>query len=129
MDDIKVTQTYIDEVKHEEIKAYNIMVRDEDTAKTQQKHLDICLKYRDEHIADLKNTKASGLSVVHVRECRLLVQHLDSVMEVKQYKVDISLEKKRQSEKVWRKIKENYENLKKELDQHGVEAREREINS
>ncbi len=78
------------------------------------------LTYKEECLNGLKTAKDSGLSVVQIRECQLLVQYLDSVVETRQYKADISQENYENAEAEWQEKQGSLENLKQEL--HKLEA-------
>jgi len=131
MGDIKQTRSLVDKAQREERKASNEMYNCEQQALDQQTQLDTCLNYRDECLNGLKTAKQSGLSVVQVRECQLLVQYLDSVVETRQYKADISQENHEKSKQVWQKKKDHFKSLKKELikmEELNLQKKELEIN-
>jgi len=131
MGDIKQTRSLVDKAQREERKASNEMYNCEQQALDQQTQLDTCLNYRDECLNGLKTAKQSGLSVVQVRECQLLVQYLDSVVETRQYKADISQENHEKSKEVWQKKNDHYTNLKEELkkmEELNLQQKELEIN-
>ncbi len=129
MSDLKETRSLVDKAKREEVKAFNEMVSDEEKAKEQQSQLDTCITYRDECLDGLKSAKSSGLSVVQVRECQLLMQYLDSVVETRQYKADISSESYDKLKSVWKKKNDHFEQLKATLEKQEIEARERRENT
>ena len=129
MSDLKETRILVDKAKREEVKAFNKMVSDEAKAKEQQAQLDTCITYRNECLDSLKTSKSSGLSVVQVRECQLLMQYLDSVVETRQYKADISIESYEELKSVWTEKNEHYEKLKEILEQMEIEDRERRENT
>ena len=129
MSDIKETRSLVDKANREEVKAYNLMFSDEARAKEQQSQLDTCLRYRDECRVGLKTAKTSGLSVVQVRECQLLMEYLDSVVETRQYKADISQENYEKLKKVWSKKSEHYGQLKDALEKQEIEEREKRENT
>ncbi|HHJ36647.1 MAG TPA: hypothetical protein ENJ87_12865 [Gammaproteobacteria bacterium] len=128
MEDIKEMRSLVEKAKREEVKAFNEMTSDEETAREQQMQLDTCITYREECLSGMKNAGQSGLSVVQVRECQLLVKYLDSVVETRQYKADISNDSFEKSEKAWKKKNEHYINLKEQLKQREIEERERREN-
>jgi len=129
MSDLKETRSLVDKAHRDEVKAYNQMVSDEEKAKEQQAQLETCVTYRDECLDGLKTAKSSGLSVVQVRECQLLMQYLDSVVETRQYKADISSENYEKLKAVWTKKSEHYEQLKETLEKQEIEERERRENT
>jgi len=131
MGDIKQTRSLVDKAQREERKASNEMYNCEQQALDQQTQLDTCLNYRDECLNGLKTAKQSGLSVVQVRECQLLVQYLDSVVETRQYKAVISQENHEKSKEVWQKKNDHYTSLKEELkkmEELNLQQKELEIN-
>jgi len=129
MSDLKETRSLVEKAQRHEVKAFNEMVSDEEKAKEQQSQLDTCLTYRDECLNGLKTAKSSGLSVVQVRECQLLMQYLDSVVETRQYKADISSESYEKLKVVWTKKNEHFEQLKETLEKQEIEERERRENT
>ncbi len=129
MSDLKETRSLVEKAHREEVKAFNKMVSDEEKAKEQQSQLDTCITYRDECLDGLKTAKSSGLSVVQVRECQLLMQYLDSVVETRQYKADISSESYEKLKVVWTQKSEHYEQLKVALEKQEIEDRERRENT
>ena len=116
MSDIKEIKVLVEKAQREESKAFNEMTSDEVKAKEQKTQLDKCSTYREECLEGLKSAKTSGLSIVQIRECQVLMQHLDSVMETRQYKADISQESYEKLKKVWAKRSEHYEQLKETLE-------------
>ncbi|VAW52176.1 hypothetical protein MNBD_GAMMA05-689 [hydrothermal vent metagenome] len=129
MSDLKETRSLVDKAHREEVKAFNKMVSDEEKAKEQQSQLETCITYRDECSDGLRTAKSSGLSVVQVRECQLLMQYLDSVVETRQYKADISSESYEKLKAVWTKKNDHYEQLKTTLEKQEIEDRERRENT
>jgi len=129
MSDLKETRSLTAKAHRQEVKAFNEMVSDEEKAKEQQSQLDTCIAYRDECLNGLKTAKSSGLSVVQVRECQLLMQYLDSVVETRQYKADISNETYEKLKGVWTKKNEHYQQLKDALEKQEIEDRERRENT
>ena len=117
MGDIKEIRSLVDKAHREEIKASNEMHSDEHKAMRQKEQLDTCLNYRNECLNGLKTAQTSGLSVAQIRECKLLVEYLDSVVETKQYQADISAENYEESKIVWQKKHEHFINLKESLQQ------------
>ncbi len=57
---------------------------------------------------------------MQIRECQLLIKYLDSVVETRQYKADISQENYEKAEAVWQEKHDSMENLQQEL--HKLEA-------
>jgi len=124
MSDLSDMKTLVEKAHRDEVKAYNEMSSDEARAIEQQSQLDTCLAYRNECLSGLKNAKTSGLSVVQVRECQLLMQYLDSVVETRQYKADISQENYEKTKVVWDKKNEHYQHLKEAFDQQELDIKE-----
>jgi len=129
MPSLKETRSLVEKAHREEVKAFNEMVSDEEKAKEQQSQLDTCITYRDECLDGLKMAKSSGLSVVQMRECQLLMKYLDYVVETRQYKADISNESYEKLKLVWTKKNEHYEQLKETLEKQEIEDRERRENT
>jgi len=123
MSEIKEIKVLLDKAKREESKAFNEMTSDEVKAKEQKSQLDSCLTYREECLDGLKSAKTSGLSIVQIRECQVLMQHLDSVLETRQYKADICQESYEKLKKLWMKKNEHYKQLKETLEQ-AIEKRD-----
>lgn len=115
MEERKKISTLVEKAHREESKASDKMYSDEQKAIIQREQLDTCLDYRDECLHGLKSAKSSGLSVVQVRECQLLVQYLDTVVETRQYQSDICDENHEKSKKIWTKKNEHYIKLKEQL--------------
>ena len=121
MDDINQIRSFVNQAKREERKASNDMYNHEHRANHEQSQLETCLNYRAECLNGLKTAKDSGLSVVQIRECQLLVKYLDSVVETRQYKADISQEDYEKAEVAWQEKQESLENLKQALQKHETE--------
>lgn len=100
-------------VRQEEIRASNEMYSDELKVIQQKDQLDTCLNYREESLNGLKSAKSSGLSIVQIRECQLLVQYLDTVVETWQYKTDICEERYEKSKSLWQSKNTSYLDMKK----------------
>ena len=120
MDEINQLRSRMALAKREERRASNDMYNHEHRANHEQSQLDTCLTYKEECLNGLKTAKDSGLSIVQIRECQLLVQYIDSVVETRQYKADISQENYQKAEAVWQEKQESVENLKQTL--HKLEA-------
>ena len=120
MDDINQIRNRVALAKREERRASNDLHNHKHRADHEQSQLETCLTYKEECLNGLKTAKDSGLSVVQIRECQLLVQYLDSVVETRQYKADISQENYEKSESEWQEKQDSLENLKQEL--HKLEA-------
>jgi flagellar biosynthesis chaperone FliJ len=123
MSDIKEIKTLVDKAKRDESKAFNEMTSDEVKAGEQKSQLEACQTYREECLEGLKSAKTSGLSIVQIRECQVLMQHLDSVLETRQYKADISQESYEKLKKVWVKKNDHYEQLRETLEK-AIEERQ-----
>ena len=116
MDDINQIRSLVNQTKREERKASNDMYNYEHRAKHEQSQLDTCLSYRAECLNGLKTAKESGLSVVQIRECQLLVKYLDSVVETRQYKADISHDEYAKAEVAWQEKQDSLQNIKQVLE-------------
>lgn len=115
MNEIKKTRSLLEKAQREERKASDEMFNKEQQANEQKTQLDTIIEYRDECLEGLKTAKEARLSVVQVRECQLLVQYLDSVVETRQFKADASQEKYDESRKDWEKKNEHYKKIKETL--------------
>jgi len=115
MDDINQMRRLVNQAKREECRASNDMYIHENQANHEQSQLETCLTYKEECLNGLKTAKDSGLSVVQIRECQLLVQYIDSVVETRQYKADISQENYQQAKAVWQKKQGSMESIKQAL--------------
>ncbi len=115
MDDINQIRNRVALAKREERRASNDLHNHKHRADHEQSQLETCLTYKEECLNGLKTAKDSGLSVVQIRECQLLVQYLDSVVETRQYKADISQENYKKAEVEWQETNDSMESLKQEL--------------
>jgi flagellar biosynthesis chaperone FliJ len=115
VDDINQIRNRAALAKREERRASNDLHNHKHRADHEQSQLETCLTYKKECLNGLKTAKDSGLSVVQIRECQLLVQYLDSVVETRQYKADISQENYKKAEVEWQETHDSMENLKQEL--------------
>ena len=117
MDDLNQMRSLVKQAKREEHRASNDMFNHEHHANHAQSQLETCLNYKEECLNGLQTAKDSGLSIVQIRECRLLVQYLDSVVETREDKVDISLENYENARLVWQKKQDYLKRLKQALQQ------------
>ena len=117
MDDINNIRSLVNQAKREERRTSNDMSNHEHRAKHEQSQLDTCLTYKEECLNGLKTAKDSGLSIVQIRECQLLVKYIDSVVETRQYKADISQENYEKVEAVWQEKHDNLDKLIQALQQ------------
>ena len=115
MDDINQVRRLVKQAKREECRASNDMYIHKNQANHEQSQLETCLTYKEECLNGLKTAKDSGLSIVQIRECQLLVQYIDSVVETRQYKADISQENYEEAKAVWQEKQDSLENLKQAL--------------
>ncbi len=124
MNDINQMRRLVDQAKREECRASNDMYMHENQANHEQSQLETCLTYKQECLNGLKTAKDSGLSIVQIRECQLLVQYIDSVVETRQYKADISQENYEEAKVVWQEKQDSLENLKQVLKKLEAESGE-----
>jgi flagellar biosynthesis chaperone FliJ len=129
MDDINQIRSLVNQAKREERKASNDLYNYQHRAKHEQSQLDTCLSYRAECLNGLKTAKESGLSVVQIRECQLLVKYLDSVVETRQYKADISQEDYAKAEAVWQEKQDSLKNIKQVLQKLETENNDQQMES
>ncbi len=115
MDDIKKQRSLVSNARREERRTNNEMYNHEQQANHEQSQLDTCLAYKEECLNGLKTAKASGLSIVQIRECQLLVKYLDSVVETRQYKADITQENYQNAKIEWQEKSEDLTVLKQTL--------------
>lgn len=116
MSELSETRRLVEQAQYEERKANDEMNNNKLRAEDLQQQLDTLLVYRDECHSGLKTAKESRLSVVQVRECQLLIQYLDTVVETRQYKADIGHEKYDESKLVWKKKHEHLLKIKEKLE-------------
>ena len=90
----------------EERKVSNYMLYCEHQAIDQKTELDKVLKYKDECLSGLEECGDSWLSVSQQREYKLLLQHLESEIDVKQFKVIASRENYQEAKKTWLGVSE-----------------------
>ncbi len=128
MDDINQMRRLVKQAKREECRASNDMYIHENHAHHEQSQLETCLTYKEECLNGLKTAKDSGLSIVQIRECQLLVQYIDSVVETRQYKADICQENYEDAKVVWQEKQDSLENLKQALKKLQAEYGEQMLN-
>ena len=124
MDNINQMRRLVNQAKREECRASNDMYIHENQANHEQSQLETCLTYKEECLSGLNTAKDSGLSIVQIRECQLLVQYIDSVVETRQYKADISQENYEETKAVWQEKQDSLENLKQALKKLEAESGE-----
>lgn len=115
MSELTKTRSLAEHAQREERIASDEMFNCEHKANDLQAQLDTILQYREECHNGLKTAKESRLSVVQVRECQLLIQYLDTVVDTRQYKADISQEKYEESKIAWKKKSEQLEKIREKL--------------
>lgn len=115
MADINQKRALMNQAKCDERRASNDMYNHEHRANHEQSQLETCLMYREECLNGLQTAKESGLSIVQIRECQLLVQYLDSVVETRQYKADISQENYEEVKTIWQEKHDSLIKLKQAL--------------
>lgn len=116
MSELSKTRKLAEQAQREERIASDEMSNNEYKATDLQAQLETILQYREECHNGLKTAKESRLSVVQIRECQLLIQYLDTVVETRQYKADISQEKYEDSKITWKKKREHLDNIKEKLE-------------
>ena len=115
--DVKIKKSDLERARREECKASNQLEYLERQAEEQKSQLDNWLQYRKECMEGLKTARESGLTPMYMRECQLLVKHVDTTVETIQYKVDASQENYEKSKEVWQKKNEHFKNLKEVIKQ------------
>ncbi len=126
MTDIDEVRTSLDKAKRDERSASSEMRRRDAQAEEQKKQLETLFNHRDECVEGLKKAKESWLTIVQMREYQLLLQHLSTVVEEQQTKVDISQNNYEQARSVWKLKHERCEKLEKLYEQLLAEQREQE---
>lgn len=109
------------QARREESKAHNEMDYYERAANGQQEQMNALLKHKKECVNGIVKAKATGLSPVHVREFKLLMTHIDSVLETLSYKVDKSQENYEKSKETWQEKNSTFEEIKEHLRQIELE--------
>ncbi len=127
MQELKEMRSLVSRAKREETRAGNDMYICEQQAKRQQSQLEDCLNYKEESVNGLLTAKDSGLTPMQIRECKLLLEYLDSVLETRQYKADVSQENYEDARQVWHGKHVHWQKLKQDLQQLEVENSERMI--
>jgi len=127
MEEIKKMRSLVNTAQREERKANNDMANFKQQASQEQEQLDACLRYKQECLYGLKTAKESGLSIVQIRECQLLVKYLDSVVETRQYKADVSQENYDKAKTDWQVKHDSFKELKDTLKKLEKENSERMV--
>ncbi len=126
-EELRDMRNLVNQAKRIERRASNNMYSYKNQAMHQQSQLEDCLNYKEESLNGLKSAKDSGLSFVQIRECNLLLEYLDSVLETRQYKADISQENYENAKILWQEKQEHLQKLKDALQQLEIENSERMI--
>lgn len=127
MDEERLLRTRLEKAVRDARNAENEMLYRKQQAKDQQKHLQTLVDYREECISGLKSASESGLTIVQMREYQLLMQHLGTVVEEQQYKVDISQQNFEQAEQQWNDLQQHREQLQKRWDAFINDKMEQEV--
>lgn len=118
MDRFGKDRSDLDIARRQESKAYNELEYRSQQAKEQKSQLDTLLQYRNECMEGLASAKETGLTPAHVREYQLLMKHINSVVEVIEYKVNASQDNLDKAQEVWHQKNEYFikvkETVKKE---------------
>ena len=117
MDDIVHMRKRMERALREARNAENELGFRETQMDQQKKHLETLLDYRDECVGGLKSAKESGLTIVQMREYQLLLQHLSSVVEEQQYKVDLSQKNYEQVKEVYQEKSEKLEEIRQTMNE------------
>jgi len=107
----------LDIARRQESKAYNNLEFRLQQAKEQKLQLDSLLEYRAECLDGLTSAKETGLTPVHMREYQLLMKHINSVVEVIEYKVNASQDNLDKAKEVWQKKNEHFSKVKESIKQ------------
>lgn len=124
MTDISEVRTQFERARRQERSAANEMAGFDRQFENQQSQLESLLTHKEECMNGLKNAKQTGLTIVQMREYKLLLDHVNHSVEQQQIKVDISQEKLEDSKVVWTKKHERYDKLNVLLEQLETERKE-----
>ena len=114
MDKFGKDRSDLDIARRQESKAYNELEFRSQQAKEQKSQLDALLEYKNECLEGLANARESGLTPAHVREYQLLMKHINSIVEVIEYKVNASQDNLDKAQEVWQQKNEYFEKVKEE---------------
>ncbi len=110
----------LDIARRQESKAYNEREFCSHQAKEQQSQLDSILEYRNECMEGLSNARETGLSPAQVREYQLLMKHINSTVEVIEYKVTATQDNLDKADQVWQKKNEHFVVVKESVKQQSI---------
>jgi len=125
--ELKRMRSLVSQAKRDERRANNEMSCLEQQSIRQLQQLEDCINYKEDSLNGLQSAKESGLTVIQIRECKLLVEYLDSVMETRQFKADISQENYENARLVWQDKQEHLKKLQQSLQPLEDENNERMI--
>jgi len=108
-------RTVLDMARREESKAYNELEFRSQQAREQKLQLDSLLDYRNECMEGLSSARDTGLTPVHVREYQLLMKHINSIVEVSEYKVTASQDNLDKAQDVWQRKNQHFEKVKEAI--------------
>lgn len=117
MDKFGKDRTDLDIARRQESKAYNELEYRSQQAKEQRSQLDSLLEYRNECMDGLSNARETGLTPAHVREYQLLMKHINSIVEVIEFKVNASQDNLDKAQQVWQKKNEHFVKVKEAVKQ------------
>lgn len=112
MDKFGKDRSDLDIARRQESKAYNELEFRSQQAKQQKSQLDALLEYKNECLEGLANARENGLTPAHVREYQLLMKHINSIVEVTEYKVTASQDNLDKAQQVWQQKNEYFERVK-----------------
>ena len=112
MDKFGKDRSDLDIARRQESKAYNELEFRSHQAKEQKSQLDALLEYKNECLEGLANARESGLTPAHVREYQLLMKHINSIVEVVEYKVNASQDNLDKAQEVWQQKNKHFEQVK-----------------
>ena len=112
MDKFGKDRSDLDIARRQESKAYNELEFRSQQAKEQKSQLDALLEYKNECLDGLANARESGLTPAHVREYQLLMKHINSIVEVVEYKVNASQDNLDKAQEVWQQKNKYFEQVK-----------------
>jgi len=89
--------------------------------------MDVLLQHKDDCIRDIEKAKKTGLLPVHVREFKLLMDHIDLTVETMSYKVKKSQSDYEKAKKSWLEKNKVFEEEKEAIRQKALEQEDSSV--
>jgi flagellar biosynthesis chaperone FliJ len=121
MDSTELFDDGFAQARREESRAHNEMDYYQRVAKGQQIQMEVLLQHKTECVKGIANAKKTGLPPAHVKEFKLLMDHIDLTVETLSYKVDKSHADYEKSKEVWLKKNKVFVDIKEEIKQKALE--------